>query len=194
MLTGMSFWVDFTIVDYNSHKLPFRHFLFIFFTFFVLDRSRFFASRVFLSFSCLSSPSFFTETRHIIFKDNPLGRVSQTKIKVSTFAEFLCLFPLLGRFAFNNSKKWMCLLSFSLIGPFWQKTKKSWVLSFGFVIELWPLANLLNISLQKIPLGGLNRGEHVHSPLNDEKMVHFCGDFFSDLKKNLPSQFAAKRK
>ena len=47
------------------------------------------------------------------------NRVSQTKIKVSTLAEFFCLFPFLGRFAFNRSKNCLCLIVSWFIGRFW---------------------------------------------------------------------------
>ena len=39
--------------------------------------------------------------------------------------------------------------------------------------------------MQKYDLAVLNRGEHVHCPLNDEKLVHFWGDFFNEKKKKI---------
>ena len=39
--------------------------------------------------------------------------------------------------------------------------------------------------IQKYDLAVLNRGEHVHSPQNDENVVQFCGDFFKEKKKKI---------
>ena len=39
--------------------------------------------------------------------------------------------------------------------------------------------------MQKYDLAVLNRGEHFHSPQDDENAVHFCGDFFNEKRKRL---------
>ena len=119
----------------------------------------------------------------------------QTKNKVFTIYRIFVFISILRRLAFNISKKWTCQLNPSLIGLLGEKTKVSWVLPFAFVIGAVAIVHSLEErQCKKNDLAVLNRGEHFHSPQNDENMVQFCGDFFNEKKKKEQSQFSAKRK
>ena len=61
-------------------------------------------------------------------------RVSQIKIKMSTFFSIFGAHPFWRRFALNIFKKWNCPLFFVLIGSLADITKASLRSVFGFVI------------------------------------------------------------
>ena len=61
-------------------------------------------------------------------------RVSQIKIKVSTFFSIFGDLPFWRRFAFNIFKKWNCPPFFVLIGSLADITKQTLMFVFGFVI------------------------------------------------------------
>ena len=94
----------------------------------------------------------------------------KSKIECSQFTEFFGLFPLLGRFAFNIFKKWICPISLALIGLFGKKTKQTLRLDCPFGIWSKESGQFLpNIISQKYSLAFPNRNEQVHSPQNEDK-------------------------
>ena len=94
----------------------------------------------------------------------------KSKIECSHFTDFFGLFPLLGRFAFNIFKKWICPISLALIGLFGKKTKQTLRLDCRFVIWSKESGQFLpNIISQKYDLAFPNQTEQVHSPQNDDK-------------------------
>ena len=110
----------------------------------------------------------------------------KSKIECSQFAEFFGLFPLLGRFAFNIFKKWICPISLALIGLFGKKTKQTLRLDCRFVIWSKESGQFLpNIISQKYDLAFPNRIEQVHSPQNDDKTTQVCGESVNEKWKNV---------